>query len=87
MRKSRRTGTNRRRRYGPSRIRPQGGARPRTEIAVRGGRDPGRIGKALIVLMWAGISLVPIPFSVPDIRLAAGVVGWCVSCQRTGGRL
>ncbi|MGP3919651.1 hypothetical protein [Nonomuraea sp. 10N515B] len=77
MRNRRRAGTSRLRRYGPSHTRPRGedaAHRPALAPASRG-RGPGRIGKALIVLMWAGAFVVPIPLSVPSIRLAAGAVG------------
>lgn len=75
MSKRRRGGTSRHRRYGTSPVRPEGaGPRP-AAITASGGRGPGRIGKALLVLMWAGAFLVPIPLSVPGVRLAAGAAG------------
>lgn len=89
MRKRRRGGAGRRRRYGPSRTRPVSAVRPPVVTTVRGSRDPGRLGRVLLVLMWAGISLAPIPISVPNIQLAAGVVGTpgtltVDACERLG---
>ncbi|TMS00681.1 hypothetical protein EJK15_01455 [Nonomuraea basaltis] len=44
-------------------------------MTVSRNRGPGRIGKVLIVLMWAGMFLVPIPLWVPAVQLAAGAIG------------
>ncbi|MGN9846173.1 hypothetical protein ACTMTI_49475 [Nonomuraea sp. H19] len=75
MSKRRRGGTSRHRRYGTGRVRPEGTGHRPAVITASGNRDPGRIGKVLLVLMWAGICLVPIPLWVPAIQLAAGAVG------------
>ncbi|MBB5132378.1 hypothetical protein HNP84_002094 [Thermocatellispora tengchongensis] len=66
---------------------PAPGARP--EPPVKTGRSPGPILQVLIVVMWAGISVAPIPLSVPLIQLAAGAYGTpgtltVESCVRVG---
>lgn len=38
-------------------------------------RTPGPIGKAILVVLWLVIGVMPIAFSVGDLRLAAGEVG------------
>ncbi|NRQ34134.1 hypothetical protein HII36_20080 [Nonomuraea sp. NN258] len=54
---------------------PSGTRRPAATATAPARRGPGWFGRVLIVLMWAGTCLVPLPFSVPWIQLAAGAVG------------
>ncbi|WP_223167179.1 hypothetical protein [Nonomuraea sp. SYSU D8015] len=75
MSRRRRGGRNRYRRYGTSPTRTDSaGPRP-AAVPASGSRTPGSIGKLLIIVMWAGMCLVPIPLWVPQVQLAAGGVG------------
>ena len=38
-------------------------------------RNPGPVGKAILVVLWLVIGVMPIAFSISDVRLASGDVG------------
>jgi hypothetical protein len=38
-------------------------------------RSPGPVGKAILVVLWLVIGVMPIAFSISDVRLASGAVG------------
>lgn len=38
-------------------------------------RGPGPVGKAILVVLWVVIGVMPIAFSISDLRLASGAVG------------
>jgi len=53
------------------------------------GRTPGKIGMTILLILWAGLGVLPFVFAVPDLRLATGSVGvpgtlTVVSCEELG---
>ncbi|MFC4950241.1 hypothetical protein [Pseudonocardia sp. GCM10023141] len=45
------------------------------EPGVSPGHTPGRIGMAILLLLWAGLAVLPVVFAVPALQLATGSVG------------
>lgn len=61
----------------------------RTGWAVGRGATPGRLGMAVLLLLWLGLCAAPIWFSLPDLALATGRAGVpgtvrVVSCESLG---
>lgn len=53
------------------------------------GRDPGRFGRVVLVVLWLAVCLLPIAFAVEDLDLATGRIGTpgtlrVVSCESLG---
>ncbi|MFF3437054.1 hypothetical protein [Streptosporangium sp. NPDC002721] len=53
------------------------------------GRTPGKVGMAVLLILWAGLGVLPFVVAVPDLKLATGSVGTpgtltVVSCEDLG---
>jgi hypothetical protein len=53
------------------------------------GRDPGRFGKVVLVVLWLGVCVLPMVFAAGDLELATGRAGTpgtlrVVSCEALG---
>ncbi|GAA2847980.1 hypothetical protein GCM10010517_05140 [Streptosporangium fragile] len=53
------------------------------------GRSPGPIGMAILLLLWAGLGVLPFVFAVSDLKLATGSIGTpgtltVLSCEDLG---
>ncbi|TMR19385.1 hypothetical protein ETD86_20025 [Nonomuraea turkmeniaca] len=59
------------------------------QFVTPAGRDPGRVQKVVLVLLWLGVCLLPMVFAVRDLQLATGRIGTpgtlrVVSCEDLG---
>ncbi|MET7331277.1 hypothetical protein [Nonomuraea sp. NPDC005650] len=48
---------------------------PDVQFVTPGGRDPGRLGRIVLVLLWLTACLAPAAFAIGDLELAAGRTG------------
>ncbi|MGN9842905.1 hypothetical protein ACTMTI_32760 [Nonomuraea sp. H19] len=62
---------------------------PDVQFVTPAGRDPGRFGKIVLVLLWLGVCVMPMVFAVQDLQLATGRIGTpgtlrVASCEALG---
>ncbi|MEV6037699.1 hypothetical protein AB0L65_41565 [Nonomuraea sp. NPDC052116] len=48
---------------------------PDIQFVTPGGRDPGRLGRIVLVLLWLTVCLAPVAFAIGDLELATGRAG------------
>lgn len=59
------------------------------QFVTPAGRDPGRFGRAVLVVLWLGVCVLPMVFAIEDLELATGRAGTpgtlrVVSCESLG---
>lgn len=62
---------------------------PDMQFVTPGGRDPGRLGRIVLVLLWLTVCLAPVAFAIGDLELATGRAGTpgtlrVASCEALG---